>query len=137
MTKHFNKFKNPVFGPFLVHFPKFSGKKFFPENPALSRTTSYGFLGACQNSEKIMIKFKKTPGQDGRTLFHRTLPTTAKGPIIVLKILKRPCGTIRGGMHCIVNIIQYVNSINSIYKKCIFKSRKSLYKTPVDYFHQT
>ena len=94
---------------FLAHFwsifPNFRAKKFFPENPALSRTTSYGFLGACQNSEKIMIKFKKTPGQDGRTLFHRTLPTTAKGPIIVLKILKRPCGTIRGGMHCIVNII--------------------------------
>ena len=35
MTKFFNKLK-----------------KFFPKNPALSRTTSYGFLAPCQNLEK-------------------------------------------------------------------------------------
>ena len=27
MTKFFNKSKNPVFGPFLTHFPNFLGKK--------------------------------------------------------------------------------------------------------------
>ena len=48
MIKSFNKFKKPVFGPFLVYFPKF----FSPENPALSHTTLYGFLASCQNSEK-------------------------------------------------------------------------------------
>ena len=52
MTKYFNKFKNPVFGPFLVHFPNFEGKKNFSENLALSHTTSYGFLAPCQNLEK-------------------------------------------------------------------------------------
>ena len=40
MTKFFNKFKNPLFGPFLANFPYFLGKKFFPENPFLSHTTS-------------------------------------------------------------------------------------------------
>ena len=38
--------------PFLVHFPNFGGKKMFLENPALSRTTSHGFLASCQNLEK-------------------------------------------------------------------------------------
>ena len=41
---------------FLVHllpiFPIFGAKMFFPENPALSRTTSYGFFAPCQNIEK-------------------------------------------------------------------------------------
>ena len=29
MTKLFNKLKNHVFGPFLVHFPNFGGEKNF------------------------------------------------------------------------------------------------------------
>ena len=33
-------------------FPIFGAKNFFLENPALSRTTSYGFLASCQNLEK-------------------------------------------------------------------------------------
>ena len=41
---------------FLAHFwsifTSFGAKNFFPENPALSRTTSYKFLALCQNSEK-------------------------------------------------------------------------------------
>ena len=37
--------KNPVFGLFWT-------KKNFPENPALSRTTSCDFLALCQISEK-------------------------------------------------------------------------------------
>ena len=51
MTKFSNK-KTPVFGPFWVLFPNFGAKKIFPENPALSRTTSYEFLATCQISEK-------------------------------------------------------------------------------------
>ena len=36
-----------------MHFPNFGGKKiFFLENPALSHTTTYGFLAPCQNLEK-------------------------------------------------------------------------------------
>ena len=77
MTKFFNILKkNPGFGPFLAHFPNFWGKKFFTENPALSRTTSYGFLPSCQNLEKTkdIIPTKQI-------LFYRTLPATTGVPI--------------------------------------------------------
>ena len=37
----------------MVHFSNSWGKKFFLENPALSRTTSNRFLAPCQNLEKI------------------------------------------------------------------------------------
>ena len=51
-TKSFNKFKKPclwsIFGPFSQTL----GQMIFPENPALSCTTSYGFLAPYQNSEK-------------------------------------------------------------------------------------
>ena len=50
MTKFSNKFKKPRFWPI---FPIFGAKKNFLENSALSRTTSYGFLAPCQNSEKF------------------------------------------------------------------------------------
>ena len=51
MTKFFNKnSKNPVFGPFLVHFPNFGGKKFFQER--LCHANLYRFLAPCQNLEK-------------------------------------------------------------------------------------
>ena len=50
MTKFSNKFKKPCFWPI---FPIFGAKKIFLENPALSRTTSYGFLAPCQNLEKV------------------------------------------------------------------------------------
>ena len=74
--------------PFLVHFPNFWGKNFFPENPALSRTTSYEFLAPCQNLEKTNDAIlRKRPDRqkdrrtDGQNLFYKTLPTTARGPI--------------------------------------------------------
>ena len=44
MANFFNKFKKPFTGPFLVYFPNFWGRFFFPENPVLSRTTSYGHV---------------------------------------------------------------------------------------------
>ena len=61
-------------------------KNFFLENPALSRTTSYGFLATCQNLEKTNDTIPRkcldgrTDGgrEDGQTLFHRTLPATAR-----------------------------------------------------------
>ena len=49
MIKSFNKFKKPCFWSI---FPNFGPNNFFRENPALSRTTSCGFLAPCQNSEK-------------------------------------------------------------------------------------
>ena len=38
---------------FGLIFPIFRAKKIFLENPALSRTTSYGFLAPCQNLENV------------------------------------------------------------------------------------
>ena len=77
---------------FLAHF-RFIFLIFtaiFLENPALSRTTSYGFLAPCQNLEKTndTIPRKRPDRQDGQkdgwkdgqTLFHRTLPVTAGCP---------------------------------------------------------
>ena len=52
MTKSFNKFKTLFLAHFWSIFPNFWAKNFFPENPFLSRTTSYGFLAKRQNSEK-------------------------------------------------------------------------------------
>ena len=67
--------KNPVFGPFLVHFPILGAKKnYFLENLALSRTTSYGFLAPCQNLEKSNDTIprnhsdrRRNGGTEGRT----------------------------------------------------------------------
>ena len=71
ITKFSNKFKKTLF---LAHFgsifPIFGAKKNFLENPALSPTTSYGFLAPCQNLEKINdIIQRKCPERqkDGRT----------------------------------------------------------------------
>ena len=86
MTKFSNKFKKPCFWPI---FPIFGAKKIFLENPALSRTTSYGFLAPCQNLEKVNDTIqRKRPdrGKDGQTLFYRTLPATAGSPTSSEKI---------------------------------------------------
>ena len=87
----------------MAHFPNFGGKKIFLKNPALSRTTSYGFLASCQNLEKTNDKIPrkspqrrkdgrkdgKTEGQkDGQTLFHWTLLANAGGPIKKFCILQ-------------------------------------------------
>ena len=70
MTKFFNIFKKPCFQPLLAYFPNFAARKIFLENPALSRTTSYGFLASCQNLEKTNDTIpRKRPDRrtDGRT----------------------------------------------------------------------
>ena len=71
---------------FLAHFPRFFGQKFFSlENPALSRTTSYGFLALRQNLEKTNDTIprkgperQKNWRKDRQTLLHRTLPANAR-----------------------------------------------------------
>ena len=50
MTQFPNKFKKSCFWPI---FPTFGAKKNFLGNPALSHTTSCGFLAICQNLEKV------------------------------------------------------------------------------------
>ena len=53
MAKFSNKLKKTCFWPILGCFSQFwVKKKIFPENPALSHTTSYEFLAPCQTSEK-------------------------------------------------------------------------------------
>ena len=74
------------FGPFL---PIFRAMRIFFKNPALSCTTSHGFLSPCQKLEKTNDQIpRKLPDRcrnlqnmDGQTLFHRTLPAMAGGPI--------------------------------------------------------
>ena len=61
MTKFFFKFKKLYFCPIFGPFPLFWGKKVFPENLALSRTTSQGFLATCQNSEKSNDPIPRKP----------------------------------------------------------------------------
>ena len=78
---------------FLVHFgPIFQifGENKFSRKIRLSRPTSHGILAPCQISEKTdKVPGKRLDrrtggrkeGQDGHTLFYRTLPATARGPI--------------------------------------------------------
>ena len=71
----------------MAHFPNMGQKKFM-ENPALSRTNSYGFLASLQNLEETNDTIprkhpdrRKDERKDRRTLFHRPLPANAGGPI--------------------------------------------------------
>ena len=88
MTQFSNKLKKLFLVHFCPIFPILGAKKIFLENPALSRTTLYGFLAPYQIFKKLMIQFKEnaqTDGQrgrrkDGQTIFYRTLPGTIRGP---------------------------------------------------------
>ena len=60
MTKFFNKFKIPVLGPFLLHFPNFADKIYF-QKIRLSCSTSYRFLAPCQNLEKTYDSQNQRP----------------------------------------------------------------------------
>ena len=85
MTKSFTKFRKPCFCPIFGPFSQILGQKsFFPENSALSGTTSYGFLEPNQNSEKLMIKFQENVRTEGRTEGRTEL------------ILSDPSGYLRG-----------------------------------------
>ena len=67
MTKFSNKLKKTLFlAHFGSFFPILGQKKVFPENPALSRTTSYEFLTPCQLSEKTNVTIPRKR-QDRRT----------------------------------------------------------------------
>ena len=83
MPKFFNIFKKPCFQSIYGSFSQFFGQNFFFWKIQLSRT-SYGFLAPCQNlvrtngtiPRKCLDKWK-----DEQTLFYRTLPVTAGGPV--------------------------------------------------------
>ena len=59
MTRFSIKLKKLFLVFFWPIFPIFGAKKIFLENPALSRTTSYGFLAPCQNLEKVNDIFQR------------------------------------------------------------------------------
>ena len=67
----------------MVHFPYFRGKIFFPENPAVTKT-SYRFLAPCQTLERTNdatpMPRQMERWMDRQTLFNRTLPATDGGP---------------------------------------------------------
>ena len=68
MPKYFNKLKKTVFlDHFWSIFPILGVQNIFPENPALSRTSSYGFLGPCQNLQKLMRRFQENAWTNRRT----------------------------------------------------------------------
>ena len=71
MTKAFNELKTLFLAYFWSIFPNLGAKNFFPENPALSRTTSYALLAPCQNSEKTndTIPRKRLDGRTKRPYF--------------------------------------------------------------------
>ena len=78
MTKFCEIWKKPhflaYFGPFS---PIFRAMRIFLKNPALSPTTSHGFLSPCQKLGKTNDQIPRKLSDrrtDGQTLFHRTLP---------------------------------------------------------------
>ena len=91
---------------FYSIFPILGAKKIVLENLALSHTTSHGFLKFRKHLEKTnkhgkiqkkqMIQLEENAWTEGRTerrkggqtLFQRTLPATAGGPIMIKSILK-------------------------------------------------
>ena len=77
---------------FFIHL---SGEKIYQKNLDLSHTTKYEFLTSYQNLEKTVdpiprkhLDCQKKGQIYGKTLFHRTLPATAGGPIIVFNNIK-------------------------------------------------
>ena len=61
--------KNPVFGPFLVHFPNFRGKYFFPRKMCRCHAQlDMGFEHHVKIKKKLMIQqFQENARTDGRT----------------------------------------------------------------------
>ena len=95
MTKFSNKLKKPCFWPIMGPYSqqnkknKKTKKKKTRKIQLCPRTTSHWILAPCQNLENINDTIPRTDGRterpdrrkDGQTLFYRTLPATAGGPI--------------------------------------------------------
>ena len=77
--------KKHVLGPFLTIFGHFCLMEIFPK----SYITRYGPLTPCKVSETNELILRKLTDRqkDGQTLFYKTLPAKARGPIILSKIL--------------------------------------------------
>ena len=79
MTKFFNKFKKPVFGPFLVNFWR---KNIFPENPAVTHNFIWVSSTMLKFRKKLIIKRRdrqKDERTDRRT-YGRTTDPILKDP---------------------------------------------------------
>ena len=97
MTTFFNIFKKPK------KIPIFWVKNVFLENPALSRTTSSGFLASCQNLEKTNNKIprkcpdrrKDRPQKDQEYCCIETVKLTCKTGYVGVLILPIELGILR------------------------------------------
>ena len=98
MNKFSNNLKKPCFWPILGPFSYFLGQKKFSWKIQLCHTQLHmGFQHHAKIQKKLMIQFKENTQTDGRTegwkdnrkdrrtdrqtLFYRTLPATAGGPV--------------------------------------------------------
>ena len=86
MTTSFNKFKKPYFLPI---FPIFGQKYFFKKPGSVTHNNTWApntMLSVRKKTNEPIPRKRlerKTEGQkDGQTLIHRTLLTTAGGPIL-------------------------------------------------------
>ena len=82
MSQFFKKMEKSYFWYILAYFFHFGGKNIFSKNPALSHTTSYGFLIPCQNLEKTIdpIPRKRLDVQTDRltdSILHNLQATTS------------------------------------------------------------
>ena len=83
MTKLFNTFKNPVFGPFLDHLPSFGDKKnVFWKSGSVTHNLILvsSNMPNLKKTNDIIPRKRPDRRQDGQTLFYRTLLVTAGGP---------------------------------------------------------
>ena len=83
MTKLFNTFKNPVFGPFLVHLPSFGDKKnFFWKSGSVTHNLILvsSTMPNLEKTNDTITRKRPDRRKDGQTLFYRTLLVTVGGP---------------------------------------------------------
>ena len=128
ITKLFSKFKKTYFWPIS---PIFQAKKVFPRNLAVTHNLiRQGFLPPCQNSEKpndpILRKHphrRQDRRMDRDTLFHRTIPATARSPTsttavdwhLKVKDIEYNVGPIKN--YCITINMQKISSIHKLILK--------------------
>ena len=109
---------------FWFIFPNFGVQRFFPENQALSHTTSYGFLAPSQNSEKTNFTIPRKH-QDRRT-DSRTEGQTDP-------ILYDPCGYHqRSKKSSFKAFLIYIWYIFIFYLNIVCKIFKSLFRDPFE-----
>ena len=113
MTKFINLFKKHCFWRIFGPFSQFWGQNFFSRK---SVSVTHNFIWV----SSIMPRYnsKKRPGQtegqtegrkDVQTLFHRTLPTNAGGPIILFWSLLRNADILDRAFHFWLEFFRHIS----------------------------